>query len=523
MSWSSVLWAICNPGLPIGLTLCTIYLIASAIYNLFFSPLAKHPGPFFSKISAIPSFYHAVKGDRHIWVWQCFQTYGSKFRVYSNGILFLSPNAFHDIYSMKANVEKSKGYRAWKRSEEDINTLTEVDHVDRWNDLLIEGDGRDWSSPLNINDSCNGLTLDLLGDLCFGRSFDIKEPDDQTFDSIPESIRSYMKFSYPMSKFPSLDFLLWVKPRGLNQFLEMITPKDVRKWMTFVEESVASRIQLEKDMQSKSIEQDKNGDNNHDGSIRRDMFHYLFQAKDPETDQAAFSERDLMAEANLLLVAGSDSTSMTFCSLIFYLVRDSTVYANLVAEIRSTFSTIDDIVSGPRLSGCHYMRACGLHVDGDFLPEGVDVAISAWSSNRNEETYGGDAAVFRPERWIVDADTDADIGNQTGDQHASQEEKEKKTKKKTTAEDVARIRNAFHPFSSGPDTCVGKNLAIMELMLLVARTLFRLDVRLVPGSTMGEGKPEYGWGKDDPRQYMVEDAFIPIRHGPMVQFRRARS
>ena len=47
-----------------------------AVYNLYFSPLAKIPGPFFAKISSWPSFYHAVKGDRHIWIWQGFQKYG---------------------------------------------------------------------------------------------------------------------------------------------------------------------------------------------------------------------------------------------------------------------------------------------------------------------------------------------------------------------------------------------------------------------------------------------------------------
>ena len=129
---------------------------------------------------------------------------------------------------MKANVQKSKGYNAWKRNEQDVNTLTEVDvklqakrrrllnlvftersvrsacdfvvkHVDRWNELLIEGDGRNWSSPLDLNVSCNGMTLDLLGDLCFGRSFDIKEPDASPFKSVPSSIIAYMKFTYPVS------------------------------------------------------------------------------------------------------------------------------------------------------------------------------------------------------------------------------------------------------------------------------------------------------------------------------------
>ena len=312
-----------------------------------------------------------------------------------------------------------------------------------------------------------------------------------------------------MSKFPLLGLLLWIKPRGLNQLLEMIAPKDVKMWVNFVADSVASRIELEKELQCRATDEE----------MRRDMFHYLFQAKDPETGDPAFSERDLIAEANLFLVAGSDSTSAALCSLFFYIIHNAAVYSKLVAEIRTTFATVEDIVSGPQLTTCQYTRACidealrltpgpselvrtvrhgGLVIDGEFVPEGIDVATSAWSSNRNDETYG-DASVFRPERWIVD--------EKTG----------------TTAEDVTRVRASFHPFSAGPDNCVGKNLAIMELMVTVARTLFRLDVRQMPGSTVGEGTPELGWGRDDRSQYVVGDAFIPLRSGPMVQFRRRQS
>lgn len=55
----------------------TIQFLASAIYSLYFGPLAKYPGPFFAKISAWPNFYHSLGGDRHIWLWQCHQIYGT--------------------------------------------------------------------------------------------------------------------------------------------------------------------------------------------------------------------------------------------------------------------------------------------------------------------------------------------------------------------------------------------------------------------------------------------------------------
>jgi hypothetical protein len=52
------------------------YLVAQTVYNVFFHPLARYPGPFLCKISTWPSFYWASKGDRHLWLQRNFQKYG---------------------------------------------------------------------------------------------------------------------------------------------------------------------------------------------------------------------------------------------------------------------------------------------------------------------------------------------------------------------------------------------------------------------------------------------------------------
>ncbi len=251
--------------------------------------------------------------------------------------------------------------------------------------------------------------------------------------------------------------------------------------------------------------------------IRKDMFHYLYQAKDPETGQPAYSKDELLAEASLLMIAGSDTTSVTLCGFFFYITHYPHVYAKLVKYIRNTFASIDEIVEGQKLSSCQYLRACldetlrltpagtsefartilpgGLEIDGEIYPEGVSVGTTSWAYGRNEEVYG-DASIYRPERWIVDEANGI------------------------TAESVAQIKSSFHPFAAGPGNCVGQNLVVLEMMLVTARTLYRMDIRLAPGSTLGEGTSELGWGRRDKNQFQVEDAYIAIRHGPMVQFRK---
>ncbi len=311
-----------------------------------------------------------------------------------------------------------------------------------------------------------------------------------------------------MSKSPLLSSILWLKPRGLNYLLEMITPKDIKLYYKFLDTSVTERIKVETELQKAGQE------------MRTDMLHYLYQAQDPETGKPAYSRQELLAEASLLIIAGSDTTSISLCGFFFYVTHYPHVCSKLVKEIRSTFASVDEIVEGPKLASFQYLRACideamrmtpagpselsrtilpgGLEVEGDFFPEGVSVGTAGWANGRNDENYG-DSNIFRPERWIVNEDAGI-----------------------TTA-DVASTRSCFHPFSAGPGACVGQNLAMLEMSLVIARTLYRMDVRLAPGYSVGEGSPELGWGRRDKNQFQLEDAYVAIRHGPMLQFRKCKS
>lgn len=275
-----------------------------------------------------------------------------------------------------------------------------------------------------------------------------------------------------------------------------------KDYNTFIETSIDKRIAAFKDGTSSSTHQD--------------MFHFLLSAVDPETNLPAFDNRDhLLAEARLLALVGTDTTTMTLCGLFFYLAHNPRVLARLTEEVRSTFASNEEIVYGTPLSKCKYLRACidealrlahpvpgelprevldgGAVVDGQAYPPGTVVGCAAWSLGRNEATYG-DCNIYRPERWIPDA---------------SNSEK-----------DVAILRKAFHPWSLGPMNCAGQNLATLELLLVCAKTVWSTDFRLVAGQTVGEGRPELGWGQRMPNQYVVKDSFLCLKDGPVLQFRR---
>ncbi|TMW65591.1 hypothetical protein Poli38472_008233 [Pythium oligandrum] len=92
---------------------------------------------------------------------------------------------------------------------------------------------------------------------------------------------------------------------------------------------------------------------------------------------------------------------------------------------------------------------------GDIpLYKGQMVLLSAYAMARNPDVWGPDAAEFKPERWI-----------------------DPKTGKITPVPS-----SKFFTFHSGPRTCVGMNLAMLELRVVLANLVNRYDFEMDPSN-----------------------------------------
>ncbi|KAF2108558.1 cytochrome P450 [Lophiotrema nucula] len=529
-------------GLSAVLTIA--YLLFTAIYRLYFHPLAKFPGPFWARVSSWPSYWHTVKQDRHVWLFQLQEQYGSTFRYRPDAVLFNTPTAFRHIYGPKGNTKKGDYYKVWPKNVDALNTWSATDipsharkrrvlnfafsekalraaepfihsNTDRWLDLMEEqaGKGKDkqWSDSFNMAEWLNFLVFDILGDLCFGKGFDMKEPGN-SLRHIPELMITFLALLHPVGYAPYASFYFWLKPRGLDWLMNVAAPSAVKNWQNFVDGCLADRTRVEQELEKSTKPEAET-------VARKDFFHWLFKAVDPETGKRGYELSELYAESELLIIAGSDTTSIVMSAMMFYLVRNPEIRTKLETEIHSTFTTYDEIRSGTSLNSCTYMHAfiteamrmCppvaaelsrkvltgGTQVDGHYIPEGLQCSTGMYCLSYNKD-YFLEPTKFRPERWIVD----------------------EKGVSGTSAEAVARAESAFCTFSTGSRGCVGKNLAWLEMKVVLAKLIYRFEIKADPANNLGGGDSNGRPGRRNVDQYQTYDLFVSGRNGPMVEIKK---
>ena len=524
-------------GLPfVGIVL---YVFGLAVYRIHFHPLAKYPGPLLAKFTDLHSTYHAWKGDRHLEFWRCHEKYGPIVRFGPNSVSFNSNTALKEIYGFKANVRKAKFYEAFWASKDAASTHSSIDksiharkrrvlsqafsdsamksmenhilaHIRQFcanltgssqSQTIPNHEQKGYGAPINVSDQANYLTFDIMGDLCFGKAFGMLESPENRFaiDMIGSAAHRHL----------ICGTYLPIHEWHLDKWLFRKIAVGRARYMQYSKAQAAERTKMGLDVD------------------RKDFFYHLLKARDPETG-AGFTTPELWGESNLLIIAGSDTTSTALASALFYLVHNPSALHRVCEEVRSAFSGIEEIRSGPTLAGLPFLRACideamrmappvggvlprevqvgGMEIDGELLPAGTVIGVPHYSIHHNPK-YFPNPFQFRPERWIAGS-----LANVTKDS-------------------MAVAQSAFCPFSIGPRGCIGKGetlqlplspsihtgkannrtgMAYIELTASLARTLYSFDMRLAPGYPLAEGKPP---------QFNTRDTFTSIKDGPMVQFR----
>jgi len=87
---------------------------------------------------------------------------------------------------------------------------------------------------------------------------------------------------------------------------------------------------------------------------------------------------------------------------------------------------------------------------GQRIPGGTELSVPAYTIQRDLDIWGEDAHQFRVERWLQDSEVEVKKGDP----------------------------KYLLTFGVGPRMCIGKNLAMMQLQLMIATILLRYKIEL---------------------------------------------
>jgi cytochrome P450 len=177
---------------------------------------------------------------------------------------------------------------------------------------------------------------------------------------------------------------------------------------------------------------------------------------------------ELTVTTGVLIVAGSETVATQLSGLTYYLCSNPSVLIKLKSEIRIAFKNEEEITM-VSTNGLTYLSAVlnealriypasvgilarvtpreGCAIAGRFVPGNTYVSVSRWSTSHSKENFKKPDD-FVPERWLGGEEFEGD------------------NKKMVQA------------FSVGPRNCIGKNLAMAEMRVLVARLVWGFDMEL---------------------------------------------
>ena len=197
----------------------------------------------------------------------------------------------------------------------------------------------------------------------------------------------------------------------------------------------------------------------------------------------SLSQMEIILNMALFISAGTDTTATALTGWTYYVCTHPDVYSRLASEIRGAFVSEDDI-KWEKVKKLQYLDATiheafrlfppsaasqqrivppgGATIDGYYVPAGKTVAVSPWASTRSRLNFH-EPDMFRPERWL-------------GDEKYSNDN-----------------LNASLPFGTGPRVCIGRNLAYLEMRLILSHLLWSFDIELDRGEYEEKNKV---WGLD---------------------------
>lgn len=336
------------------------YLFCTAIYNVYFHPLAKFPGPKLYAASQIPITIKRLSGDEVSTLHSLHLKYGQCVRVAPGELSTINPVASRDIYGHRnPKREVPKDFKACYQKDirrdgtEGLLTADDETHrrqrkifsasfseraireqeplFHKYTNLFVKKLGEVYAAEGKVDmvRFLNFVAFDFTADLVFGDSLNLLE----NMDYIPfvSNISAAVKFSALRKAIRSFPYM--------DSAFEILLPASMkrkrRENMQFSDDRVNRRLE-------KKV------------TDHPDLWTHVLQAEDTGS---GLTLGEMHQNSLLFLMAGTDTTASLLSALTYLLCQNPDKMKILVDEIRSKFTSPDEMntVSLPQLE---YLQMC---------------------------------------------------------------------------------------------------------------------------------------------------------------------
>ncbi|KAJ9635667.1 hypothetical protein H2204_005627 [Knufia peltigerae] len=467
-----------NPPVLICLTVLG-GLLSVAIYRLFFHPLATVPGPKLAALSRLYDFYYdcILGGKFSFKIEELHDIYGPIVRIGPNEVHIRDPDFFDEFYNVTSRLDKDSWYYAFVASQDagfgtanvDLHKArrkamsrffasSAISHLEsssrekvaklckRLNEMRQEG------KPVNMSNAYRCLAADSVTDYCLPKGFDLLD----SIDFADDYNKQARTISYIAVWHRHIPIIIPLFMRLPKWFLEATSTEGGK---------MAFEFQADLARQAESVVHSaKRSDKSVlDGIVNSDAI--------PESDKTV--DR-ITQEARTLVGAGTETTGISLETITFHVLSNPGVLAKLKQELAiaakssaqgskdplTTYSVVQRlpyltavINEGLRLGNGVSGRLARVNPRNTYsyqsyvLPPGTVISMSIRDNHMSEDIFP-DALTFNPERWLV------------------------------KGEEQKRLEKYFAPFGRGGRSCIGKELALMNLYLTVASFFHNFDADL---------------------------------------------
>ncbi|CAN1282393.1 Cytochrome P450 86A1 [Linum perenne] len=194
--------------------------------------------------------------------------------------------------------------------------------------------------------------------------------------------------------------------------------------------------------------------------------------KKRDADGKPFTVSVLQRIALNFILAGRDTSSVALSWFFWLVMNNPRVENKIIKEIATTLRATREPLTFDEADKLVYLKASlaetlrlypsvpedfkyvvedDILPDGTVVPAGSSVTYSIYSVGRMKSIWGEDCLEFKPERWI--------------------------TEDMETPKDGYK----FVAFNAGPRTCLGKDLAYLQMKSVASAVLLRYRLSLEPG------------------------------------------